>query len=223
VFCKEKIMFNVVTIARAYGSGGAEIGRRAAEKLGWELVDKQIIERVAAMGKIDRNWAAEADEQAEAWWERVLSSFRHGGPEAYVGEVTDGEVDRDSLQQFTARVVEEAGKTGNCVIVGRSSQCVLHNESQVLHVLVYAPLEEKLERMKHRHPHEPDLRELVRRMDAERLRYAQEYFSRNTRERGLYHLCLNSTLGLDACAELIVYAIHLSANQQGPERYEASV
>ena len=37
-------MFNVVTIAREYGSGGSDIGRKVAEQLGWMCVDKQIIE-----------------------------------------------------------------------------------------------------------------------------------------------------------------------------------
>ncbi len=50
-------MFNAVTIAREYGSGGAEVGRRVAERLGWKFVDREIIERVAAMGNVDRNWA----------------------------------------------------------------------------------------------------------------------------------------------------------------------
>jgi cytidylate kinase len=213
-------MFNVVTIAREYGSGGAEIGRRTAEMLGWTLIDKQIIERVATIGKIDRTWAEEADEQSCGWWERVLTGFRHGGPEVYVGGVADTGVDRDSLQQFTARVIEEAGKAGNCVIVGRSSQCVLHNEPAALHVLVFAPLMEKLERMKHRHPHERDLPGLLRRMDTERLRYASEYFKCDSRDRSLYHLCLNSTLGLDACAELIVSAIRTSKLIQRPEKEE---
>jgi cytidylate kinase len=132
-------------------------------------------------------------------------------------------VDRDSLQKFTARVIEEAGKAGNCVIVGRSSQCVLHREPTALHVLVYAPMQEKLERMKHRHPNERDMPALLRRMDAERLRYAQEYFSCDSRERSLYHLCLNSTLGLDACAQLIVNAVHSSTLKQRPEREETPV
>ena len=44
-------MFNVLTIAREYGSGGSDIGRKAAELLGWVCVDKQIIEQVSAIGK----------------------------------------------------------------------------------------------------------------------------------------------------------------------------
>jgi len=216
-------VFNVVTIAREYGSGGAEVGRRAAELLGWTLVDRQIIERVAALGKIDRAWAEEADEQSCAWWERVLNGFRHGGPEVYVGGVADTGVDRDSLQKFTARVIEEAGKAGKCVIVGRSSQCVLRHDAQAMHVMVYAPLAEKMERMKHRHPGERDLQGLLRRMDSERARYAQDYFSCDSGKRGLYHLCLNSTLGLDACAGLIVSAIRLSETKQRPEAEQIPV
>ena len=140
-----------------------------------------------------------------------------------MGGVADTGVDRDSLQQFTARVIEEAGKTGDCVIVGRSSQCVLSKEPRAMHVLVYAPLEEKLERMKHRHPQERDLQGLLRRMDAERIHYAQNYFGCDSRERSLYHLCLNSTIGLDTCAGLIMNAIRFSEMKQRPEREETPI
>jgi hypothetical protein len=41
------------------------------------------------MGKLDRTWVAEADEQSRAWWEIVLASFCHGGLEFYVGGIAD--------------------------------------------------------------------------------------------------------------------------------------
>lgn len=216
-------MFNVVTIAREYGSGGAEIGRRAAEMLGWKLVDRQIIERAAIIAKVDRKWAEQSDERCCGWWERVLSGFRHGGPEVYVGGVADTGVDRDVLQKFTACVVEEAGKAGNCVIVGRGSQCVLRTHPTALHVFVYAPLPEKLERLKPRHPHERDLEALLRRMDADRQRYTHEYFGCDSQDKSLYDLCLNSTIGLDASAKLIVSAIRASATKRQMERKETAV
>ncbi len=68
--------------------------------------------------------------------------------------------------------------------------------------------------MKQRHPRERDLPGLLRRMDNDRLRYAQEYFACDSRERGLYHLCLNSAIGLDVCADIIVDAIRLSSTSQ---------
>jgi hypothetical protein len=77
--------------------------------------------------------------------------------------------------------------------------------------------------MKHRHPHERDLQGLLRRVDSERTRYVQDYFNCNSADRGLYHLCVNSTLGLDACTELIVSAIRLPDTKQKPEQEEAPV
>jgi cytidylate kinase len=201
-------MFNVVTIAREYGSGGADIGRKVAELLGWVCVDREIIERVAAMGKVDPSWAAQADEHPSAWWERVMKSFRQGAIESYVGQGPEFGVDCDTLQQFTAKVIEGAAKEGKCVIIGRSSQCVLKHPETALHVLVYAPLNEKVNRMKARHPQERDLPGLLRRIDSERHQYTQRYYGCDSSDRGLYHLCVNSTMGIETCAKLIVQAVN---------------
>lgn len=207
-------MFNVVTIAREYGSGAGEIGRRVAEMLGWELVDRQILERVAALGHIDRNWVEEADEQSCGWWERVLRGFRFGGPEGLVGGFGETAVDRDGLQQFTARAIAEAANAGNCVIVGRCAQCVLRDRADVLHVLIWAPLAERLERLQRQVPAERDVAGLLHRLDAEHARYAQEYFGCSFCDRKLFHLCLNSTIGLELCAQLIADAVRGGLQQQ---------
>ena len=37
----------IVTISREYGSGGGEIAARLAERLGWRLVDHEVIAQVA--------------------------------------------------------------------------------------------------------------------------------------------------------------------------------
>jgi cytidylate kinase len=203
-------MFNVLTIAREYGSGGSEIGRKVAELLGWECLDKQIIERAAAKGKMDSAWAAQADEHASVWWERVMRSFRQGGPYSYAGEGTDLGVDRDTVQEFTSGIIQEAAKVGNCVIIGRSAQCVLRRYSNVFRMLVYAPLREKLVRMKLRHPHERDVSALLRRVDSDRIHYARYYYDCDSSDPRLYHLSINSTLGIDNCAKMVVQIIRAS-------------
>jgi len=203
-------MFNVLTIAREYGSGGSEIGHKVAELLGWECLDKQIIERVAAKGKMDSAWAVKADEHAIQWWQRLLKGFRQGGFESYVGEGIDHGVDRDTVQSFTAGIIQEAAKIGNCVIIGRSAQCILRRHSNVFRMLVYAPLKEKLVRMKLRHPQEHDLSALLRRIDSERLHYARYYYDCDSADPRLYHLTINSTLGIDTCARMVAQIIRPS-------------
>jgi cytidylate kinase len=200
-------MFNVVTITREYGSGGSEIGRKVANLLGFELLDRKLIEQVAVMGNIDFASAEQLDGKSGAWWEKLLSGFRHGGSALYLGDSPEIEIDNDTLQGLTARIITTAGNAGNCVIVGRSSQCVLRQVRRALHVLVYAPLPEKLDRMKQRHPHERDLVGLLHQIDTERTHYANTYYGCDSSNRQFYHVCLNSTIGLDTCAELIASAI----------------
>jgi len=80
----------------------------------------------------------------------------------------------------------------------------------VFHVLVYAPLAEKVARMKIRHPQERDLQALLYRIDSGRTHYTQHYYGVDWSDRGLYHLCVNSTLGIDSSAKLIAQAVHSS-------------
>jgi len=202
-------MFNVLTIAREYGSGGSDIGRKVAELLGWEYLDKQIIERVATMSKVDPSWAEKADEHAIAWWERVIKSFRQGVPESYTGGA-ELAVDRDIVQMFTANIIQEAAKVGNCVIIGRSAQCVLRHHPHVLRMLVYAPLNEKIARVKLRHPQVQDVPALLRRIDSERLHYARYYYDCDSTDLRLYHITMNSTLGIDTCARMVAQIIQSS-------------
>jgi cytidylate kinase len=173
-------------------------------------VDKQIIERVAAMGKVETSWAEQADEHAITWWERVMKGFRQAGPESYTGDWTQDELDRDTVQAFTASVIRQAAMVGNCVIIGRSAQCILQHQPHVLRMLVHAPLTEKIARMKLRHPNEHDLPALLRRKDSERLHYARYYYDCDSSDPKLYHITVNSTLGIDTCAKMVAQIIQSS-------------
>lgn len=42
-------MIRVITIGREFGSGGAEVARLLAEQLGWKLVDRDFIDRIAQL------------------------------------------------------------------------------------------------------------------------------------------------------------------------------
>jgi cytidylate kinase len=139
-----------------------------------------------------------------------MKSFRQGGPESYLGEGSGLAVDRNTVQIFTANIIQEAAKVGNCVLIGRSAQCVLRRHPHVLRMLVYAPLNEKIERMKLRHPHEQNVQALLRRIDSERLHYARYYYDCDSADPRLYHITMNSTLGIDTCAQMVAQIIQSS-------------
>jgi hypothetical protein len=196
-------MFNAVTIASECGSGGSEIGRKVAELLGWMYVDMELVGRVASTGKVDPSWVEPAGANASAWWERVMNGLPKDGPVTYFDDGPGYETDPDALQQLTVKVIERAAKSGNCVIAGRGAQCILRRHPHVLHALVYAPLADKISRMKLRYPLEHDLHAVLNRIDGEHTRYTHRYYGHDWSNRGLYHLSLNSALGVDVCAKLI--------------------
>lgn len=78
----------VVTISRDFGSGGFEIARRLAERLGVMLYDRQLLDAIAERAKVDREFMARLDERTrdvrDNWLfgllsgqSTFLSSYRH--------------------------------------------------------------------------------------------------------------------------------------------------
>ena len=55
-----------ITISRQYGSGGGEVAARLARRLGWQLVDHEIVAQVAHRLGITEEEAQVRDEHVEA-------------------------------------------------------------------------------------------------------------------------------------------------------------
>ena len=51
---------NIITISREFGSGGRELGRRLAAKLGYDYYDKEIIAAIAQNKGMDENYVKNA-------------------------------------------------------------------------------------------------------------------------------------------------------------------
>ena len=66
---------------------------------------------------VDASWAEKAYEHTSAWWERIMKSFRQSGPASCVGKGPQFGVDHDTLQQFTASVIDKAAMEGKRVII----------------------------------------------------------------------------------------------------------
>src|SRR3989440_5705457 len=65
-----------ITISREYGSGGGEIASRLATRLGWQLIDHEVVVRVAQELGVSEADAEEYDECGDGLLSRVLHCFR---------------------------------------------------------------------------------------------------------------------------------------------------
>lgn len=196
--------FRVITISREFGAGGESLGERLAERLEWQLLDRRLVEQVAAAAHVDPELVTRFDERCDSWLHSLAKHmFSYGAIEG-VNEPPDV-FDAESLASRSRRVIEQAASLGDCVIVGRGAQCALSGRADVLHVFVFAPAEERLRRARER-GHHGDLPALMA-VDRDRSDFLRTVYGRDWRDPRLYHLMLNSTLGLDTLVDVVAQAL----------------
>ncbi|HTT19895.1 MAG TPA: cytidylate kinase-like family protein [Candidatus Sulfotelmatobacter sp.] len=197
-------MVNVITIEREYGCGGGDIAKLAADRLGWKLWDQQLTEEIARLANCPKAVVQEREEKNDPLYYRLFKSFLRGSYEGSINAPKLNLVDSETILKTTKRVVEHVAGKGNCVIVGRGSQQFLKNRQDTLRVFLYSPREDKVRRLLSRGKSEKDAEELVDSVDRERADYIQKYFHVDWPDRPIYHAMLNTAIGDECVANMIV-------------------
>jgi cytidylate kinase len=204
-------MFRVVTLAREYGSGGGSIAQLLADRLGWKLLDRCLVEKIARAARVEPGVAQAYDERPDAWFDRLARAFwQGGGLRAALPGPSFDVFDGNTAASLTQGLIEEAAAMGNCVIVGRASQCILQRRSDTFHVFIYAPREERLRRVRQRHASLAEAEEALDVRDRERAAYVRRFYNQDWTNRHLYHLMLSSSQGEQVAVSVILTAIGMA-------------
>jgi len=204
-------MFRVVTVAREYGSGGGRIAQLLANRLGWKLLDRCLVEKIAENARIEPQVAEKFDERPDPWFDRLANVFwQSPGLRGYIGAPFPDRFDADVAAHLTHRVIEEAAEIGDCVIVGRGSQCILQQREDAFHVFIYAPRGERVARLLRRDPRlsKAEAEKKLVAEDATRAAYVRLHFGEDWQNRHLYHLMISSVLGEKEVVSIILSALH---------------
>jgi cytidylate kinase len=195
---------NIITIEREYGCGGGDIAELVANRLGWKLWDQRLTEEIARLANCPKTVVQEREEKNDPLYYRLFKSFLRGSYEGSINAPKLNLVDSETILKTTKRVVEHAAETGHCVIVGRGSQQFLKNRQDTLRVFLYAPREEKVRRLLSRGKSEKDAEELVDSVDRERADFIRKYFNVDWPDRPIYHAMLNTAIGDECVASMIL-------------------
>jgi hypothetical protein len=202
----------IITVEREYGSRGAEFAHDLASRLGWRLLDSELVTGAAHLAGVDPKQAAKLDERLDPWYYRYGKIFWR---DPVYTPATSGEekiLDSERMLELIRQQILDAAKQGNCVLVGRGSACALAGRPGSFHIFVYATASAKKEWFAHAFPDraqqaEQDLAAFDRRRAAViRKFYQQEWCS-----RGLYHMLLNSCIGTEAMISAVMCAAGLCA------------
>ena len=207
-------MISVLTIEREYGSGGADIARKLAERLGWKLWDQLLTNEIARQMDCESRAVEQHEERRDPLYYRLFKAFMRGSFEGSLNAPRMKIVDAECIREVAERVVRAAAKEGNSVIVGRGSAYYLRDRPDAFHVFVYAPFEEKVNRLRAIGKTEKEARELAETVDRDRAAFIKQYFDVDWPARHFFHLMINSTIGDDAVVQMILNAAAATREKQ---------
>ncbi len=201
-------MIRTITLEREYGAGGGAIARKLAERLGWKLWDQELTCEIARVAKVDQAVVERMDERCDSLFYRLMKVFMRGSMEQSLPVRGMDYFDADSMVEFMQRVISGAASEGNSVIVGRGAPFLLRARPDTFHVFVYAPLEEKIRRLRQAGKSEDEAIDEIASVDRQRVIFVRKYFGMDWPTRELYHMMLNSTVGDDVVIDTILNEIH---------------
>lgn len=202
------VNYRVLTVSREFGSGGGRIANAIADTLGWKLLDSALIEAIACASHVEPGVVSSYDEHVEGWLARMNRHAMRGAALA-AGVVPDEKTcfDPDIMAELTRQIVEQAYTDGNCVIVGRGAQCILQQRRDAYHVYVYAPIQDRIQRLRTRLGPGVNIEERIREVDEERAHYMKLRFAKAWNNPHLYDMAISSGAGEAATARVILYAM----------------
>lgn len=200
---------SVICISRAAGSGGDEVGRLVAERLGFRHVDEEIVARAAAQGGISPADVADA-ERRKSLTARILNSIAEGGGGALAVGVSlpvaaGAEPKSSEIQALIREAIEQTAARGDVVITAHAAAHALEPGPRVLRVLVTASPKTRAERLSERDGVDLAAAErAVKTSDADRRDYLKRFYDVAEELPTQYDLVVNTDgLSLEEASELV--------------------
>ncbi len=202
-----------ITVSREYGSGGGEIAARLAGRLGWTLVDHEVVEQVARALGVTEEEAEAYDEHSDNLISRVLSSLTLIQPAVPVAVPVQISTASPLYDQARRKVVQAAVDAGHVVIVGRGGQVLLADRRDVLHVRVVAPLEERIAYVMQREGLDHATAQArISAKDRDRAHFLQTAHHRDPADACLYDIVVNTgIIDLESIVDIIALALERKA------------
>lgn len=197
-------MKKIITFGREFGSGGHEIAKLVAEKLGISYYDKELISLAAKEAGYDPAIFERVDERAtnSLLYSLSMGSFMVDGRGGLTGELPLS----DKLHMAQSDTIRRLAKREECVLVGRCASYILRDEPGGVRVFIYGDKKQRVERIARLYDLTKEKAEsLVKKTDKARASYYTYYTGENWADVRNFDLAINSSsMPFETAAELIV-------------------
>ena len=193
----------IITIGREYGSGGREIGKALAEKLGISFYDKQIISLAAEKSGLSPEFITNNEQRVRSGFMQNLAASA-----AYQSGFFSSQYLPLSETIFIsqAQVIRDIAAKESAVIVGRCADYVLAGRQNTINVFIHAPKEARVQRiMALYHLDEAAALKAIATSDKERGNHYFRYTDLKWGKAQNYDISINSALmGIEKTAEMLI-------------------
>ena len=197
----ENGMYKIITMEREFASGGNEIGRRVAKKLGIELYDRNILIEAAKRLELPAIYVEQLEETAPGSIIFNLSKTAIGG----IHKDSSNLPMTERLFLEEKKIIEEIVDKQDCVIVGRCASYILKDRPDCLKVFVHADKQYRLQRaIETEKLAKDEAEEFLRKSDKRRSGFYNVHTGWKWGDMERFDICLDSgSLGIDCCVDVL--------------------
>lgn len=182
-------MTKIITISREFGSGGKEIAKRLADKLGYAYYDSKIIDLLVKETGMSEEYITNISEKGI-----YPLPFQFGKTFTTNLFVQKNQTDILIMQ---SKILKSIAEKGNAVIVGRGANVILKDYNP-LNIFVYANMESKINRCKEKgskdeHLTDKELLNKIKEVDKNRKAFNNLISNAEWGNKENYDLCINTS------------------------------
>lgn len=189
-----------INIGRQLGSGGKEIGQMLAQELNIPIYDRTLIDMAAKESGFCKEIFERKDEE-KGIISRLFDVIPFMGDSMYGNCLSD-----EALFKIQSDVIRHLSEKGSCIFVGRCADYILREEPNTLNIFITANNDERIARIRKRHPefNEEQAQAFLSKADHKRASYYNYYSPGTWGEAKTYDLCINSSiLGIEGTMKFI--------------------
>jgi cytidylate kinase len=178
---------SIITISRGTYSGGEELARGVAERLGWPCVSREMVLKTAAAYGVSAEALDAAMERRPPLWKRMSGK-------------------RDCHLILLRAALCEHIVAGNVVFQGQVAHLFLPGISHVISVRVIAGLEFRVAAlMEHRHLSRKEAIAYIEQVDEERRRWSRFFFNAEWDDALIYDMVINlNRMSIESACQVVV-------------------
>jgi cytidylate kinase len=186
----------ILTVSRQRGSNGTLLAERLAERFGYTLLHRDVIDRICESSGYKRRIVESLDGRARSQLQLWVESVLQG---AYV--------DASDYLKALLEVIYSISQLGGVVVVGRGSNFILGHE-RGFHIRVVAPLEVRVRNLTEREGFaERDALREIEKSDHERTEWVRKACRRSIDDPLGYDLVINHlSISMESATSLVAAA-----------------